>query len=138
MKASVPLALGSSQPQSSAPCPHQLKLHGISLGCFVLTSYFLDSFIFLFGLALSLETSDCALSKGPLTLIHSFQGSDSRKAAQATNLFSYLHFRHILKILRYTLLFSNWLQFCHAEVLAFKTEQGLISQNLSSCPKHPM
>lgn len=106
-EAVVHLALGSSHPQSSAPCPHQLTLHGISLGCFVLISHFLDSFIFPFGLMLSLETFDCALSKEPLTCIPSFQGSNPRKAAQATTLFSYLHFRHILKILFYTLSFSS-------------------------------
>lgn len=132
------LALGSSHLCKSITCLHQVTPHRISCGCFVLTSHFLDSFIFPFGLMLSLDTSDCGLSAVPLTLIHSlFKALSPEKKLQATTLFSSLHLTHILKILFYGfLLFSNWLKFCHSEVLAFKTERGLISPNPSSFPQH--
>lgn len=67
-----------------------------------LGSHFLDSLVFPFGLVLSLEASGCGLSEVTLTCIHCpFKALSLEKKLWAVTLFSYLHFRYILRILFY-------------------------------------
>lgn len=124
-------------PTNHRTCP-RITLHSTVLGAGS-NKVSLWPFAFPFGLMLSLETSDCALSEGPsISFMLLFQGSVPRKQDSGCNpaspsLFS-IHLKN--SVLSRFLLFPNLLKFCYSEVLAWKAWWSLIFQSPPSLIKH--
>lgn len=138
-EAGVHLALGPSHLWSRQPVSPNYTCT-ISAGCCVLMSHFLASSVLPCGITLNLgHLMKCPFLNSPLLSLL-FQGSVPRKEASGENS---VHLSSIQIGLEDSLLYrfpllSNWLKGCHLGVVAFKPEQGLISQSTSSCTNTPM